>query len=144
MKKKSLERSCKGVKRWKDMIWKKWIKCDIIVKSYMKSMNIYSKYMDLNFGIVTFLVFEPMIREILSFDEIKSWFNQIWDILKCSNFSLGRRSNFKKSTMYEVDEIDKSKTDYLQLFILSTGCQRQKIKRYVIAHFLVNFDGFIT
>ena len=46
--------------------------------------------------------------------------------------------------MYEVDEIDKSKTDYLQLFILSTGCQRQKIKRYVIAHFLVNFDGFIA
>ena len=46
--------------------------------------------------------------------------------------------------MYEVDEIDKSKTDYLQLFILSTGWQRQKIKRYVIAHFLVNFDGFIT
>ena len=38
----------------------------------MKSMNIYSKYMDLNFGIVTFLVFEPIIREIWSFDERKS------------------------------------------------------------------------
>ena len=89
MKKKSLERSCKGVKRWKDMIWKKWIKCDIIVKSYMKSMNIYSKYMDLNFGIVTFLVFEPIIREIWSFDERKSWFNQIWDLLKYIIFSPG-------------------------------------------------------
>ena len=56
----------------------------------------------------------------------------------------GRGSNYLQKIYYEVDEIDKSKTDYLQLFILSTGWQRQKIKRYVIAHFLINFDGFIT
>ena len=45
--------------------------------TYMKSMNLYSEYMDLNmylnFGIVAVLVFEP-IREIWSFGERKSRF----------------------------------------------------------------------
>ena len=51
----------------------------------------------------------------------------------------GRGNNTKKSTTYQIDEIDISKSDYLQLFILPSESQRQKFKRYEIAYFSVNF-----
>ena len=62
------------------------------------------------------------LESAVSFDERKSRLNQIWDLL---TFSI----NFNSNPGRGIEDIDESKTDYLQLFILSTDWQRQKFKR---------------
>ena len=54
-------------------------------------------------------------KSALSFDEKNEDFIRVEEI--------------KYQIFWEIDEIDRSKADYLQLSMFSTACQRQKFKR---------------